>query len=250
MSFVDSPPIPKSVDVWAIWLNAPTSVSNIFRDLISSEEILRADRFVFERLKVSFEVSHGALRVLLAQYLKCSPREIMFALGPKGKPMLCGNSQLRFSMAHSGELAIYAISLGFEIGVDVEKLHDIRDFEQIAKRYFCQEEASQLLSIAGEKRREEAFFRCWTRKESYIKAIGDGLSVPLDQFQVTLLPDAPARFIHIGHDTNAAAAWTLQHLEPAPGYVGALAYRGAALSIALHPPQHAQDLLNLCTSVK
>jgi 4'-phosphopantetheinyl transferase len=243
MSSIDFPQGAQPVDVWAVWLSASAFISNAFRDLISSEEILRADRFAFERLRVSFEVSHGALRLLLARYLKCSPREPAFAFGPKGKPMLRGNSQLRFNMAHSGELAVYAFSIGCEIGVDIEEVRDLRDFDQIADRYFCREEALQLRSVVGEKQREEAFFRCWTRKESYLKAIGDGLSVPLDQFQVTLLPGSPARFIHIGNETSAASTWTLEHLEPAPGYIGALAYRGATRNLVLHPLQHAQDLL-------
>jgi 4'-phosphopantetheinyl transferase len=248
MISVDSLQGTQSVDVWAVWLSAPTPGSCAFRALISSEEILRADRFVFEHLRVSYEVSHGVLRVLLAQYLKCSPRELVFTFGRRGKPTLCGDSQLRFNMSHSGGLAVYAFTFGCEIGVDIEEVRDMCGFEQIAERYFCRAEASQLLSITGEEQREDAFFRCWTRKESYIKAIGDGLCVPLDQFQVTLLPDAPARFVHIGHDTSSASTWTLQHLEPVPGYVGALAYHADARNIVLRPPQHAQDILDLFMS--
>jgi 4'-phosphopantetheinyl transferase len=245
MIIIEYPKIAQSVDVWTLRLDASASVSRAFRDLLSSDEILRADRFAFERLRSSFAVSHGALRVLLAQYMKCSPRELKFTSGPKGKPALRGNSQLQFNMAHSGGLAVYAFLLGSEIGVDIEEVRGFGDFEQIAARYFCRAEASQLLSIVGRKQREEAFYRCWTRKESYLKAVGEGLSVPLDQFQVTLLPDSPVRFIHIGNQTSEASSWTLQHLEPAPGYTGALAYRGAARTVVLHPPQHAQDFLDL-----
>jgi len=248
MISINSPQIAQPVEVWTIWLGASAPVSRAFRELLSSDEILRADRFAFERLRSSFEISHGALRVLLAQYMKCRPCELKFTSGPKGKPALCGNSQLQFNMAHSGGLAVYAFLLGSEIGVDIEEVRDLCDFEHIAERYFCREEALQLLSIVGEKQREEAFYRCWTRKESYLKAIGDGLSVPLDQFQVTLLPDSPARFIHIGGQTSEASSWTLQHLDPAPGYAGALAYRGAARNVVLHPPQHAQDFLDLFAS--
>jgi 4'-phosphopantetheinyl transferase len=249
MISVNSPQIAQPVDVWAVWLNASASVSRAFRNLLSSDEILRADRFAFEQLRISFEVSHGTLRILLAQYLGCNPHELVFTIGPRGKPALCGNSQLQFNMAHSGGLAVCAFSHGFEIGVDIEELHDIHDFEQIAERYFCREEASQLLSVDGKKQRKEAFFRCWTRKESYLKAIGDGLSVPLDRFQVTLLSGSPVRFIHIGNQTSAASQWTLQHLEPAPGYVGALAYRGPTRNIVLNPPQHPQDFLDLIPSL-
>jgi 4'-phosphopantetheinyl transferase len=248
MISVESSQIIKPVDLWAIWLGASASASRAFREMLSLDEILRADRFAFERLRISFEVSHGVLRILLAQYMGCSPRELTFTFGPMGKPALCGNSPIQFNMAHSGGLAVYAFLPGCEIGVDIEEMQAIHDFEQIAKHYFCREEAAQLLSIVDEKQREEAFYRCWTRKESYLKAIGDGLSVPLDQFQVTLLPDSPARFIHIGNQTSEASLWTLQHLEPAPGYAGALAYRGSPRNIVLHPPQHAQDFLDLFAS--
>ena len=248
MISISSSQIAQQVDVWAIWLDASASVSRAFRDLLSSDEMLRTSRFAFEQLRISFEVSHGALRILLAQYLGCGSRELKFTSGPRGKPSICGNSQLQFNMAHSGGLAVYAFLLGSEIGVDVEEVRGFGEFEQIAEHYFCREEAAQLLSIAGEKQREETFYRCWTRKESYLKAIGDGLSVPLDQFQVTLLPDSPACFIHIGNQTSEASSWTLQHLDPAPGYAGALAYRGAARNVVLHPPQHAQDFLDLFAS--
>jgi 4'-phosphopantetheinyl transferase len=244
MISINSPLIARQVDVWAIWLNASASVSRAFRALISSDEKLRADRFAFERLRSSFEISHGALRLLIAQYMKCSPRELKFTSGPRGKPALCGNSQWQFNMAHSGGLAVYAFLQGCEIGVDIEEMRGFRDFESIAERYFCREEALQLLSIVDEKQREEAFYRCWTGKESYLKAIGEGLSVPLDQFQVTLLPDSPARFIHIGNQTSEASSWTLQHLDLAPGYAGALAYRGSPRNVVLHPPQHAEDILD------
>jgi 4'-phosphopantetheinyl transferase len=213
--------------------------------LISSEEALRADRFAQERLRVSFEVSHGVLRVLLSQYLKSNPRDLDFEFGQAGKPRLRGGSQLRFNMSHSGCLAAYAFTSGCEIGIDVEQIRDMPDLEPVAERFFCAGEAAQLLSISGERPRQEAFFRCWTRKESYIKATGDGLSAPLDQFQVTLLPDSPANIVHIGHDATAASEWTLQHLDPAPGYVGALAHHSGARPILLHPPCTAQEILDL-----
>jgi 4'-phosphopantetheinyl transferase len=243
MISLDSPQGTPRVDVWAVWLTAPAAVSSAFRGLISSDEVFRADRFAFDHLRHAYQVSHGVLRVLLAQYLECSPRALEFTLGPMGKPALLGGGRLRFNMSHSGELAVYAFTFDCEIGVDIEQARDTSGIEQIAERYFCPEEASELLSIPGGKARQDAFFRCWTRKESYIKATGDGLSATLDQFQVTLLPEAPARFVHIGHDASAAAKWTLHHLEPVPGYVGALAYHAGARHIELHPPQQAQDIL-------
>jgi 4'-phosphopantetheinyl transferase len=232
------------VAVWAVWLGAPAAATGALRALISSEEMRRADRFAYPHLRAAYEVSHGVLRILLSQYLKCSPRNLEFTVGHAGKPALRGDSRLRFNMSHAGGLAIYAFTSDCEIGLDVEEVRHMPDIEQIARQYFCGEEASQLLSVAGEKQQQEAFFRCWTRKESYIKATGDGLSVPLDQFQVTLLSGSPARLVRIGASTDAASAWTLQHLEPAPGYVGAVAYRDRARRVELHPPLPAQEFLD------
>jgi 4'-phosphopantetheinyl transferase len=248
MISVDSPQGAPGVDVWAIRLDAPVAAIRAFRSLISPEEMSRADRFAQAHLKASYEVSHGVLRVLLSPYLKRGPRDVEFTFGRAGKPALRGDSRLRFNMSHSGSLAAYAFTLDCEIGIDIEEVCIMPDLEPIAQRYFCGAEAGQLLSIPDEKLRREAFFRCWTRKESYIKAIGAGLSVPLDGFQVTFSPDSAARIVHIGHDAGAASAWTLQHLEPAPGYVGALAYRAPARQVELHPLQQAQEILDLLSS--
>jgi 4'-phosphopantetheinyl transferase len=244
MNDVDSFPGHAEVHVWAVWLTAPPEVNRAYRRLLSPDETARADRFVFEHLTRSHELSHGALRLLLAHLLKCQPGDIAFRLGPRGKPMLQRDSRIHFNMAHSGSLALYAITVDCEIGVDVEELRDIPEIEQVASRYFSKPEAAQLLSIGPKPAVREAFFRCWTRKEAYIKAIGDGLYLPLDQFQVTLQPDAPARFIHIGNDPAAAAEWTLQHLDPAPNYLGALAYHAAPRKIVMHEPLNPEQLLN------
>jgi 4'-phosphopantetheinyl transferase len=233
------------VEVWPVWLAAPEAVSRACRALLAPEEARRADRFAFPHLRVLYEVSHGVLRVLLSRYLKRSPHEVGFRFGIAGKPAVCGDTGLRFNLSHSGRLAAYAFTLDCEIGIDIEEVRSMPDLEPIARHYFCPAEAAQLLSLSGEIERREAFFRCWTRKESYVKAIGDGLSIPLDQFQVTLLPDSPARLMHVGGDSAAASEWTLQHLEPAPGYLGALAYRAQARRVVLHSPRTAQEILDL-----
>jgi 4'-phosphopantetheinyl transferase len=244
MNDVDSFRGHPEVHVWAVWLKALPEVNRAYRRLLSPDEMARADRFVFEHLTRSHELSQGALRLLLARLLKCQPGDVAFSFGPRGKPMLQGDSPIRFNMAHSGSLALYAITLDCEIGVDIEELRDIPEMEQVASHYFSKAEAAQLLSIGAEIAAREAFFRCWTRKEAYIKAIGDGLYLPLDQFQVTLLSDAPAKFIHIGNDSAAAAEWTLQHLDPAPNYLGALAYHAAPRAIVFHEPLNPEQLLD------
>lgn len=237
-------PTSSEVHVWAIWLRAPDEVSRAYRAFLLPEETARADKFAFEHLKRSYEVSQGALRLLLARYLGCHPRDLAFTFGSKGKPALRGDSHLRFNLSNAVDLALYAFAVDCELGVDVEQVRGMMDLEQVASRYFCEAEASELLSIEGERAKREAFFRCWTRKEAYIKAIGTGLYLPLDQFQVTLLPEDPPRFVQIGKSSKAAGEWTLQHLDPSPNYVGAIAYRAAARDIVFHQPQAPEELLN------
>ena len=177
---------------------------------------------------------------MLAHYLGCPPNEIEFIYGPKGKPELRDSSRIRFNASHSGQIALYAFTLGCELGVDVEELRELDDAESIAVRFFSIGEVSELLSLKPEDR-GLAFFHCWTRKEAYVKAIGDGLAIPLDRFQVTLLPGAPARFVQIARDMETASDWTLHHLEPAPGYVGALAYQDSQRPTTIHPTVRADN---------
>src|ERR1700674_293410 len=231
------------VHVWAVWLAASPTVIRTYRSLLLPEEKARAERFIFDRLRQSYELSQGALRLLLARYLECPAREVTFTFGPRGKPALCGESRLRFNKSHSSWLAVYAFTTDCEIGVDVEEVREIPDTDQIASRYFCHAEASELSSLGCQRAREEAFFRCWTRKEAYIKAVGDGLHMPLDQFQVTLLREDPARFVHIGNDERITSDWMLQHIEPVLGYVGAVAYRAKQRAIRFQGAVDCNELL-------
>ena len=203
-----------------------------FQSLLAPDERERAGRFVFDYLRHWYTVSRGALRILLGRYLDTDPAGIRFEYGEKGKPRLAEKSRIRFNASHSGDLAVYAVTLHCDIGVDVERIRPLASLHEIAARFFCAEETTELMALP-EEQREAAFFRCWTRKEAYIKAIGDGLSVPLDDFAVSLRPGEPARLVHIGHDPAAAAAWTLQNLEALSGYAAALAYRDVERAVCV-----------------
>ena len=153
-------------------------------------------------------------------------------------------SRIQFNISHSGQMAIYAFTPGCQVGVDVEHLRELDDAESLASRFFSSGEISELLSLSP-KEMTQAFFRCWTRKEAYIKAVGGGLSIPLDRFQVTLLQGVPARLVQIADDLGNAADWTLHHLEPAPGYVGALAYQDYPRPVTIYPTMRAEDLCEM-----
>jgi 4'-phosphopantetheinyl transferase len=231
----------REVQIWGIWLTASELAHAYYRSTLSLDERQRAERFSFENLRRSFTLSRGGLRILLAHYLGCPPTEIKLIYGPKGKPALRDAFRIRFNASHSGQMALYAFTLDCELGVDVERIRKMDDSESIAARFFAPGEVSELLALKPDDR-GLAFFRCWTRKEAYVKAIGDGLSIPLDRFQVTLLPGDPARFIQIASEMGTASDWTLHHLELVPGYVGALAYRDRPRPTTIHPTIPADDL--------
>jgi 4'-phosphopantetheinyl transferase len=214
-----------AIHIWTLPTRAPEGMVRAFERCLAADEVERAARFRTENLRESFVAVHGALRYLLGHYLEVEPASVRFRYGPKGKPALeCGGAH--FNLSHSGCLAAIAVAgPDCEVGIDVEQARPLTDIEQIARRFFCAEEAAEILSLP-EAERAQAFFRCWTRKEAFIKAIGDGLSLPLDSFRVSVHAGAPARFHHIGHDAAAARDWALHDLALAPGYAAALAYRG------------------------
>jgi 4'-phosphopantetheinyl transferase len=234
------------VQIWSIRLYAPEPAFKSYFAVLSVEEQNRAGRFKFEKLGRSYVLSRGGLRLFLGYYLGCRPGEIELVYGPKGKPALPGASRLRFNVSHSGDIALYAFALDCDLGIDVEQVRDLDGLESVAARFFSAGEVLELLSLSPGAR-GPAFFRCWTRKEAYIKAIGDGLSLPLDRFQVTLLPGEPARFVHIGNDPKAGQEWILHHIGLAPMYTGALAYPAPPRPIIIHPEMQAGELLEMVT---
>ncbi len=185
---------------------------------------MRADRFHFEKDRRHFTVARGGLRKLLGRYLDVPPAAVEFSYTEYGKPQLATrlDQQLKFNLAHSGGLALYAFTKVGEIGIDVELIRPDFTGDDIARRFFSPSEVAglNLLPLAE---RQEAFFHCWTRKESFIKGNGLGLSLGLDQFDVTLAPGAPAALLSTQWDRNEAARWTLKAIVVEPGYVGALA---------------------------
>jgi 4'-phosphopantetheinyl transferase len=207
-------------------------VNDLFRTL-SPDERARARRFYFARDQRRFTVGRGILRDILSRYLGLEPHRLIFVYGPKGKPRLAQEldsiaplaSMLRFNLSHSGELALYAFAYGREIGIDIEQFRQLEDAKRIASRYFSAGEIQEFSALPPHLQLE-GFFNCWTRKESYLKATGDGLSTPLDCFEVSLIPGEPARFLHIEGEPPETTPWVLRELRPASGYAAALCVQG------------------------
>jgi 4'-phosphopantetheinyl transferase len=166
----------------------------------------------------------GTLRILLGELSGRDPAALMFDYAQHGKPFLAG-SNVQFNVSHSGERGLIALARDRTVGVDVEHTRDLRDGEAIARRFFAEAETADYLA-APPDRRAEAFYNGWTRKEAFIKAIGDGLAHPLERFRVSLLPDEPARLLSIDSDANKARRWKMLALDPGDGYAGALVAEG------------------------
>lgn len=173
---------------------------------------MRADRFAFDRHREAYELSQGALRLLLGRYLNCAAQEVAFTLGEKGKPALRGDGGLGFNKSHTKGLALYGFAEGCEIGVDVEADREVPEQGDIAARYFSADE------------RAEPFLRVWTRKEAYIKAVGGGLSM--------------------GLGGGVPEDWVVQEMDPVAGYFGAVAYYGRRRQVRFHGVLDCVSLLS------
>jgi len=229
----DAPPslsLPSGeVHVWRVHLEPPVEALQGLVRTLDGDEQIRASRFHFDKHRRRFIVGHGVLRTLLGRYLEIPPADVRFVYGPYGKPELDEahhRSALRFNASHSHEIAIYAFTQDQNVGIDVECVKEDFATEEIAERFFSEYEV-QVLRALPRAEQVAAFFRCWTRKEAYIKAIGSGLSHPLDQFDVTLAPGEPAALLRDRRDAEASTKWTLHNLEISDGYVGALAVAGS-----------------------
>jgi len=223
----------ESVHVWCIALQQRSDVITKLATTLSNEELDRAERFQFQQLRESFIAARGTLRYLLAQYINLEPGQIQFEYTSAGKPFLSRKlniPDISFNLSHSNDLALYAITKNRLVGIDIEHMRPVADFENVSATTFSAYEYSQLQSISAEQK-TQAFFNCWTRKEAFIKAVGDGLSFPLDQFDVSLRPDKPARLLRISGSEGNARRWSMFGWQPTEEYVAALVVEGTNCSV-------------------
>lgn len=245
MQLREKSPDQPGIDVWFVELTASAAWLERCLESLSADEKERASQFRFAQLKSDFTLSRGTLRALLGRYLAIEPGDVRFAYGPHGKPrMAFPETPLRFNLAHSGRIAVFAFAAGCEVGVDIEEVRPVRDQEAIVRRFFSPEEGSEWLALDAAER-DEGFFRCWTRKEAYIKALGGGLSIPLDSFRVSLRREVPASLIHVSGEPAAASKWSMFSLAPAEGYIGALAVPECNHSVSILPRLTAAAVLEL-----
>jgi 4'-phosphopantetheinyl transferase len=219
------------VDVWRVSLNLESDSVKLIESALSADESTRAARFHFPTDRDRFMVAHRSLRDILGRYLLCEPDELTFSVNQYGKPAL-NDHKLEFNLSHSCDFALIAITQGRKVGVDVERIRSDMELENIASRNFSKNENSELMALPLEQR-VTGFFNCWTRKEAYIKAHGLGLSLPLEDFDVSLTPNEPAILRATRPDQQEAARWSLRSLEVNPNYAGALVVEGMDLEFRL-----------------
>jgi len=229
-------PPPGTVACWCVDVPAMSADSRrqLF-DLMSDEERARAERFVRTSDRHSFTAAHGALRVALALMLGRDPREFRFEQGAYGKPELAGGGDLRFNMSHSGGLVLIALAKGVALGADIERMRPLSDRADIVRRFFHPGEQADLAGLP-EAEALPAFFRCWTRKEAVVKALGVGMSLELDRYRVSCKPDVPAALLALDGEKAPQESWSIVDLEFGPSaaltHLGAIAARTGSFAIS------------------
>jgi 4'-phosphopantetheinyl transferase len=222
-----------TLHVWLVRLEVASPQLDELERTLSADEIARADSFYFERDRRSFVVARGILRATIANYLATTPSALRFSYNEFGKPRLEGSREvcdLAFNVSHSGGSALIAIALDRDVGVDIEMINDSVRTEEVAKHFFSASEVAALARLP-QSLRTAGFFNCWTRKEAYIKARGMGLSIPLDSFDVSLIPGEPADLIRT-EDPLDSLNWKIENLEIDSRYAGAIAAAGRNWKVA------------------
>lgn len=229
----NSPPQNLTLDIGSIhvWRVSQTQTQSCLESLLqtlSTDEQTKAQRFHFPKDRSQFIVSRGALRAILGRYLHINPSLLRFECNPYGKPFLTiaqGGNSLHFNLSHSRGITLIAITNNRDIGVDIEGINPEFPCLEIAEKYFSPLENSVLRSLP-QHLQTQAFFTCWTRKEAYIKAVGKGLSIPLNQFAVTCAPGEPAAILTLTENPEPTSKWSLIELIPSLDMVAAVAVAG------------------------
>ena len=220
------------VHVWRAALDLPEAVVHDLRRTLDAAEIVRAERFHFHKDRDHFIVARGLLRTILGRYLKADPCTLGFRYGTQGKPYLIRpqhqsdeDDALQFNLSHSAGVVLLAVTSNRELGIDLERIRPEFASESIAEQYFSPPEIATLRSLPVTVQ-PAAFFNCWTRKEAYLKARADGLSFPLDQFDVSLIPGEPPVLFRVRSEPCEIERWSLHQLNPGSEYAATLVIEG------------------------
>ncbi|HUP42344.1 MAG TPA: 4'-phosphopantetheinyl transferase superfamily protein [Thermoanaerobaculia bacterium] len=231
------------VQLWLADLDRPAVPLAALAATLDPEERKRAARFRFEVHRRRFTAGRGLLRWLLGRLLSAAPEALVFGYEAKGKPHLVLPQDgepgqhlgqgLRFNLSHSANGALLAVARGRDLGVDLEAVRPMDDADALVERFFHPAERRAFAAL-GPEHRLTAFFSGWTRKEAYLKARGDGLSLPTSEFEVALAPGGPAGLIAFGREPEEVGRWSFAAFEPAQGFLGAVAVEGPPPELREH----------------
>jgi 4'-phosphopantetheinyl transferase len=214
------------VHIWFAWSRVGPEEIAPFDRVLSPSERAAADRFVFARHRLTYRFAHTALRNILSNYVASEPETLRFAQNSFGKPFLTDPdpkaSEIQFNMSHSGEVVVVAVTRGRHIGVDIEMMRPLKDYSAIANLNFTSEERAWI-ECSPVELQQNAFFSCWARKEAVIKAVGKGLSMPLNTFDASILSGQKSRRLSRLADAPDVESWSLTDLTAPEGYAGAVA---------------------------
>lgn len=218
----------EDVHVWSALLDVQDDVLQVLQQTLDANEQLRAERFYFELDRARFIASHGLLRTILGSYMHIEPGKLQFSYNSQGKPLLAEPFQgktLEFNMSHSHEFALFAVTFNRKVGVDLEHIYSFAETDSLANHILSKREKTAWLKYSMNERLD-TLFRYWTCKEAYVKATGLGLALPLEKIHISLMPGSEARLISINRSTREASHWSLQELNPFPGFAAALVVEG------------------------
>ncbi len=222
------------VHVWCADLDALGADPDRFQRILTAAELTRAAAYRFTVDRVRFVTARGMLRWVLGRYLELDAAAVSLRVTAFGKPVVePGSTAVQFNLAHAQGLALLAVTPRRQVGIDIEAVRDLPDMHSIARRFFAAAEVQALLTLPAAQQ-VAAFYACWTRKEAFIKAIGEGLTFPLDRFVVSLHPSEPTALLTVDGDPRAAERWTMMALQPAAGYAAALVVEGTGWRLSTY----------------
>lgn len=221
------------------WIDLAVDVEELsqLELLLAPDERARADRLIARQVRSRFVAGRGLLRRILGSYLKVEPGRLTLKTNQYGKPYLPerpGGQRLQFNLSHSADLAILALTEDCEVGIDLEQMRDDLPFQDMARQFFSRQEQRDLFSLPAEQQLA-SFYRCWTRKEAYLKGCGSGFSQSSVFCDVSLLPGQPPALLTDRADPGQPSRWSLTDLEAPPGFCAALALRNRSPVIHIFP---------------
>lgn len=225
---------PEEVHLWRAPLDLSGSTLERLYGTLADDEKVRAERFRFAEGRARFTAARGVLRDILGRYAGMEPASLQFGYQPSGKPFLLAGTdtgELQFNLSHSKGMGLYGVTLGRPVGVDVELVRQGAEFSRIAERFFTSKEAEALRNCPAHLQ-AEAFFRCWTRKEAFIKASGEGFARGLGSFEVSIEPGDSDALLGASDDPAAVQQWRLANVEAAAGFAAAVAVEQRGLALA------------------